>query len=63
MAMVRKKIKWPTKRRKGGTRVWKSRWMTIWSSDKPAAKTPPKTGEKAAAEKAAAAEKSAAARA
>ena len=38
MAMVRKKIKWPTKRRKGGSRVWKSRWMTIWSSDKPPAK-------------------------
>jgi hypothetical protein len=27
--MVRKLIKWPTKRRKGGSRVWKSKWVMV----------------------------------
>jgi hypothetical protein len=26
---VRKKVRWPSKRRKGKSRVWKSRWVTI----------------------------------
>ena len=27
--MIRKKIKWATKRRKCGTRVWKTKWITV----------------------------------
>jgi hypothetical protein len=27
--MIRKKIKWATKRRKCGARVWKSRWIMV----------------------------------
>lgn len=38
--IVRKKIKWPTGRRKGGSRVWKTRWVTVH--------VPPKGKEKAA---------------
>lgn len=26
---VRKLIKWPTKRRKCGSRVWKKKWVTV----------------------------------
>lgn len=33
MAEVRKKIKWPTKRRKGGSRQWKSKWVTVYKAD------------------------------
>ena len=27
--MIRRKVKWATKRRKGGTRVWKTKWMLV----------------------------------
>jgi hypothetical protein len=27
--MIRKKIKWATKRRKGGMRVWKTKWIMV----------------------------------
>ncbi len=33
MATVRKKIKWPTKKRTGGTRKWKSKWITVHVKD------------------------------
>jgi hypothetical protein len=29
MAIVRKKIKWATKKRNGGTRKWKTKWITV----------------------------------
>jgi hypothetical protein len=29
MAENRKKIKWATRKRKGGMRVWKSKWVTL----------------------------------
>lgn len=29
MPTVRKKIKWPTKKRNGGTRKWKTKWITM----------------------------------
>jgi hypothetical protein len=50
--MIRKKIKWATKRRKCGTRVWKTKWIMV-AQQTP--KAPRETGqhraEKAAAEK------------
>lgn len=54
--MIRKKIKWATKRRKGGMRVWKTKWIMV-AQQTP--KAPRETGqhkaekaaEKAAAEK------------
>ena len=33
MATVRKKIKWPTKKRNGGTRKWKTKWVTVHVKD------------------------------
>jgi hypothetical protein len=33
MAIVRKKIKWATKRRHGGTRQWKTKWITMHVKD------------------------------
>lgn len=35
MPMVRQKIKWATKRRKTGTRQWKSKWVSVWKAEKP----------------------------
>ena len=35
-AMVRKKIKWATKRRKGGMRVWKTKWIMVAQQAAPA---------------------------
>lgn len=32
--MVRKKIRWQTKRRKGKTRVWKTRWILVPAAKK-----------------------------
>lgn len=29
MPTIRKKIKWATKKRKGGSRQWKSRWILV----------------------------------
>lgn len=34
MPAVRKKIKWATKRRKTGSRQWKSKWITVWKDEK-----------------------------
>lgn len=38
MAVVRKKIKWATKRRNGGTRQWKTKWITVHVKEGGAAK-------------------------
>lgn len=27
--MIRKKVRWATKRRKGNSRVWKTRWIKV----------------------------------
>lgn len=37
--MIRRKIKWATKRRKGGTRVWKTKWILV--AQKSGVKTKP----------------------
>ena len=37
--MVRQKIKWPTKRRKTGSRQWKTKWVSVWKPDKPGEKS------------------------
>jgi len=42
--MVRKKVRWATKRRKGNSRVWKTRWIKV-------PKTNAKTATKPAAAK------------
>lgn len=34
MPMVRKKIKWQTKCRNGGSRRWKSKWVEVWKAEK-----------------------------
>jgi len=34
MPLVRQKIKWPTKRRKTGSRQWKTKWITLWKPEK-----------------------------
>lgn len=34
MAYVRQKVKWPTKRRRGGSRQWKSKWVMVWKDEK-----------------------------
>ncbi len=45
---VRKLVKWPTKRRKGGSRVWKKKWVTkVKAEPKPGAKTEAKPEKKA----------------
>ncbi|HMN42698.1 MAG TPA: hypothetical protein PKE29_17795 [Phycisphaerales bacterium] len=46
--MIRKKIKWPTKRRKCGSRVWKTRWIMVAQHSG----TPNKPAEKPADKKA-----------
>ena len=43
--MIRKKIKWATKRRKCGARVWKSKWITVPQQTPKVAKSE-KPGEK-----------------
>lgn len=32
--IVRKKIKWPTGKRKCGARVWKSKWVVVHTAPK-----------------------------
>ena len=44
--MIRKKIKWATKRRKCGSRVWKTKWVTVAQQTPKAPK--PERGEKPA---------------
>jgi hypothetical protein len=47
--MIRKKVKWATKRRKCGSRVWKTKWiMVAQHSGTPQAKPekPAASGEK-----------------
>jgi hypothetical protein len=34
MAEVRRKIRWPTGKRKGKSRVWKTRWVIIQTREK-----------------------------
>ena len=36
MPMVRKKIKWATRKRKGSSRKWKSKWVEVWKDEKKA---------------------------
>jgi hypothetical protein len=48
--MIRKKIKWATKRRKCGARVWKTKWIMV-AQQTPKAPRGEKPAEKAAAEK------------
>lgn len=43
--MTRRKVKWATKRRKGGSRVWKSKWILVAQRSGVGAK-PAKGGEK-----------------
>ncbi|MDX2148460.1 MAG: hypothetical protein SFZ23_13150 [Planctomycetota bacterium] len=50
MAMVRKQVRWATGRRKGKSRLWKSKWVMVWVPDvksdgRPAAK--PEAGRNA----------------
>ena len=47
--MIRKKVKWATKRRKCGSRVWKTKWILVAqksATPKPAAKAPEKAADK-----------------
>ncbi len=37
---IRKLIKWPTKRRKCGARVWKKKWVTVPVKPKSAGEKP-----------------------
>ncbi len=50
--MIRKKIKWATKRRKCGARVWKTKWITV-AQQTPKAPRVEKGPEKKAVEKSA----------
>lgn len=38
MAEVRRKIRWPSGKRKGKTRVWKTKWVTVRSRSGPGKK-------------------------
>ena len=48
--MIRKKIKWATKRRKGGTRVWKTKWIMV-AQQTPKAPRAERPAERAAEKK------------
>lgn len=39
MPEVRKLVKWPTGKRKCGSRKWKKKWVKVWVSDDKTAKS------------------------
>jgi len=50
--MIRKKIKWATKRRKCGMRVWKTKWMVVPAkTGSPTGAPPPPKPERGKGEK------------